>query len=159
MAYGNGNKDLLHKAIPIGVGDLTSTKLSDLRLLREKYIEAARAMTDLVFVAEPLAEAIDKATIDKKLCAFQKGYTGFNKAYLGKARIAVTGAIAVKHSRARSAVPNAMRMRTPRTQLPTICCYDLCTSDKRLPAVRAIDGEPGSPEAPSKLFLVGEASP
>ncbi len=154
MAYGNGNKDLLHKAIPIGVGDLTSTKLSDLRLLREKYIEATRAMTDLVFVAEPLAEAIDK-----KLCAFQKGYTGFNKAYLEKARIAVTGAIAVKHSRARSAVPNAMRMRTPRTQLPTICCYDLCTSDKRLPVVRAIDGEPGSPEAPSKLCLVGEASP
>ncbi len=93
MAYGNGNKDLLHKAISIGVGDLTSAKLSDLRLLREKYVEAARTMTDLVFVAEPLAEAIDKATIDKKLCAFQKGYTGFNKAYLEKARIAVAGAI------------------------------------------------------------------
>lgn len=93
MAYGNGNKALLHKAIPIGVGDLTSTKLSDLRLLREKYIEAARAMVELAFVAEPLAEDIDKAYIGKRLCAFQKKYTGFNKAYLEKARIALASAI------------------------------------------------------------------
>lgn len=56
MAYGRTNHNLLHRAISIGVGDLTSSKFLGLRILREKYIEAARAMVNLVWLDEPLAD-------------------------------------------------------------------------------------------------------
>jgi hypothetical protein len=89
MAYGNGDKKKLHKACPLGVGDLTTSKMSALMLLRDRYIAAANEMARAVFVDEPLCAIPEKDDISRELCCIQKSSSGLNKAYFEKARIAV----------------------------------------------------------------------
>jgi hypothetical protein len=97
MAYGN-SKNLQRRAIPTGKTpldsiDIPSGKLTDLNILRERYLDAANAFVDAVFTGEPLAGTLSNEDIYDRLLAKQKELTGLNKAYVEKARLAVPIAI------------------------------------------------------------------
>ncbi len=93
MAYGKGDKNKLHKAIPVGVGDLTSVKLTDLTLLRSLYLSTANQMATAVFLEEPLAEQPVPNGLSQTLQAIQRDVQDFNKAYAEKARLTVESAV------------------------------------------------------------------
>jgi len=90
MAYGRGDKKTLKRAVSLGTGHLTDSKLSALSEVRRHYIEAANQMLEVVFPVEPLvcnAEWFEHT--EKTLLKEQKTYEGLNKGYVEKARIEV----------------------------------------------------------------------
>lgn len=100
MAYGKGPQNVLRRSIPSGKTMLTpdivsAGKRDQLLVLRDKYIAAANAFVDAVFLPDPLAVARTNEDIHKTLTMLQKSMDkGFNKAYAEKARLAVPSAIA-----------------------------------------------------------------
>jgi transposase len=107
MAYGKGAHNLQRRAIPTGKTMLTPAvlsagKLSDLLLLRAKYIETANTFVDLVFNPEPLVSVLDAEAMHARLLASQKKMTRFNKAYIEKIRLAIPNAIAQVEMRYRN---------------------------------------------------------
>jgi len=99
MAYGNGNKESEKRMVSLGVGELTDTKFHALIQLRDAYLDTANTMMDQVFVREPLAGIPDKKALDTALLAIQKSMKGLNKAYVEKARMAVSDHARESHSR------------------------------------------------------------
>jgi hypothetical protein len=98
MAYGNGDKKLLHKALPAGSASLDASwlstgKLGDLALLREGYLSAANAFVDAIFTEEPLHGTMPAEAMEKMLVAKQKQIVGLNKAYVEKARLSIPSLI------------------------------------------------------------------
>ena len=99
MAYGKGPQNVLRRSLPSGKTMLAPDvvpvgKISQVLVIRDKYIAAANAFVDAVFQAEPLASARTGEDIHRVLTNLQKTMEkGFNKAYVEKARLAVPAAI------------------------------------------------------------------
>ena len=98
MAYGNGDKKLLRKALPAGsasldTASLTAGKLGDLALLRERYLSVANDFVDAVFTKEPLKGTMSAGVMESVLTAKQKQVAGLNKAYAEKARLSIPSII------------------------------------------------------------------
>ena len=98
MAYGNGDKKLLRKALPAGSASLDTTslpagKLGDLALLRQRYLSVANDFVDAVFTKEPLKGTMSAKVMESVLVAKQKQVTCLNKAYAEKARLSIPSII------------------------------------------------------------------
>jgi hypothetical protein len=98
MAYGNGDKTLLRKALPVGSANidtisLPAGKLSDLSLLRQRYMSVANDFVDAVFTKEPLKGTMAAKIMESVLIDKQKQVVGLNKAYAEKARLSIPSII------------------------------------------------------------------
>ena len=98
MAYGNGDKKLLRKALPVGnasldMASLPTGKLGDLALLRQRYLSVANDFVDVVFTKEPLKGTMSAGVMESVLVAKQKQVVGLNKAYAEKARLSMPSII------------------------------------------------------------------
>src|SRR5271169_832560 len=100
MAYGKGLQNVQRRSLPTGKTMLNQNvlpagKLHDVLVVREKFLAAANAFVDTVFLPDPLKNTRTNEEIVSILAAAQKAMgKGFNKAYVEKARLAVPAAIA-----------------------------------------------------------------
>lgn len=100
MAYGKGLQNVQRRSLPAGKTMLNQNvlpagKLHDVLIIREKFLAAANAFVDTLFLPDPLKNTRTNEEIVSILTAAQKAMgKGFNKAYVEKARLAVPAAIA-----------------------------------------------------------------
>ena len=99
MAYGNTDRTLERRAVPIGTAPLTNRKVADLSILREKYLDLANRMVREGFVEDPLVETRTQQELQEALRIIQKSAAGFNQAYAEKVRLSVVSALTEQQSR------------------------------------------------------------
>ena len=119
MSYGHGNSNLLMRTLPIGTGQLTDTKLSALKLLRDRSIEVSNEMVRAVFVEEPLQGIPDEKELDKILLGVQKEVKGLNKAYVEKARLSVKASVSECHHRYFKQLVGRLEQCSQKIETPT----------------------------------------
>lgn len=99
MAYGNGNSETIKRMVSLGVGDLTDSKLAALATLRARSLETSNHFMSLAFNPEPLKGLMSGDELEALLVKAQAETTGFNKAYVEKARLTVKNHAAEVHKR------------------------------------------------------------
>ena len=95
MAYGKDKKrkDWMRRAIPMGIGSISSERLSRFMSLRESVLTLMRIMADKAFLPEPLEASYATKDLDRALCEIQNSYPGMNAVWREQARMRVKPAL------------------------------------------------------------------
>jgi hypothetical protein len=97
MAYGKTDKDTVRRSVFAGSVSLTryltKGKENNLSQLRENYIKSANILAQALFEPDPILNQRTPQELEAAALAAQKQITGFNTAYIEKARLQVKPAI------------------------------------------------------------------
>ena len=91
MAYGKNSerKDWLMRATPLGIGEISTAKLSSLLDLRGQVLDLMRKMAKVGFNQEPLGGTDSRKELDAQLLEVQKDSEGLNSVWREQARMRV----------------------------------------------------------------------
>ena len=101
MAYGKNKsrKDWLKRALPLGMGDLSTAKRTIVFTLRASVLSLMREMARTCFIREPLETPLNSKSLDARLLAVQKACESLNSVWREQARMRVKPALEESCSR------------------------------------------------------------